>query len=100
MAEKFLKIKERNEILDMFSNKSGRMLTMPQLVFELAENFEFLELTSELSKIAGCLWETSLKSSRAERNEMLLMHYFWRDGYIGKTINFKYLRNKHPIAIN
>lgn len=98
MAEKFLKTKERADMLDYLSNKGGNLVIMAHLVFELADNFEFLELTSELSKIAGCLWETSLKSSRAERNEMLLMHYFWRDGFVGKKLilsarkaNFKHI---------
>lgn len=86
MSEKYLKVKDRPEIYDHMHSKSGRLIMKVRLVFELAENFEFLELTSELSKIAGCLWAVSLRSSRAKRNEMLLMHYFWRDNYIGIPI--------------
>lgn len=84
LAKKYLNLDERYELTEQLMYKAGKLLLMPQLVFELTENFEFLELTSELSKIAGCLWSVSLRSARAERNEMLLMHYFWKEGYVGR----------------
>lgn len=82
LAEKYLNLKSRSNLAEQFMYKAGRLLLFSQLVFELSENFEFLELTNELSKIAGCLWSTSLRSARAERNEMLLMHYFWKEGFV------------------
>jgi DNA polymerase elongation subunit (family B) len=84
LSRKYLNLDSRPELTEQFMYKAGKLLLMSQLVFELANNFEFLELTSELSKIAGCLWSTSLRSARAQRNEMLLMHYFWKEGFVGK----------------
>ena len=89
MAEKYLQLKERPEINENLYSKSGKLMMLSHLVFDLASNFEFLELTSELSKIAGCLWSTSLRSARAQRNEMLLMHYFWKENFVGKSNNTK-----------
>jgi len=85
LAKKYLKMDSRPAIAEQAMYKAGKLILMSQLVFELAENFEFLELTNELSKIAGCLWSTSLRSARAKRNEMLLMHYFWKDKFVGKS---------------
>lgn len=87
LCRKYLKIDSRADLTEHLMYKAGKLLLLSELVFELTANFEFLELTSELSKIAGCLWATSLKSSRAERNEMLLMHYFWKEGFVGKKNN-------------
>ena len=85
LARKYLKLDSREELTEQLMYKAGKLLLFTELVFELTANFEFLELTSELSKIAGCLWATSLRSARAERNEMLLMHYFWKEGFVGRS---------------
>ena len=87
LSRKYLNLNNRSDLTEQLMYKAGKLLLFTQLVFELTDNFEFLELTSELSKIAGCLWATSLRSSRAERNEMLLMHYFWKEGFVGKFVN-------------
>lgn len=83
LTKRYLNIENRMEIFDHTFSKLGNLVMNSRLILELSEKFEFLELTFELSRIAGCLWAVSLKSGRAERNEMLLMHYFWQDGYIG-----------------
>ena len=83
LAEKYLNVKKKAEWTEQMMYKAGKLLLSASLVFDLTENFEFLELTNELSKIAGCLWSTSLRSARAERNEMLLMHYFWKEDFVG-----------------
>jgi DNA polymerase alpha subunit A len=43
---------------------------------------QVIPLTKQLTTIAGNTWIRSLQSARAERNEMLLMHEFWRQNYI------------------
>lgn len=35
-----------------------------------------LQLTRELSVLAGCLWQWSLMNRRADRNDFLLLHRF------------------------
>jgi DNA polymerase alpha subunit A len=52
------------------------------LLLEILKTMQVLPLTLQLSKVAGCLWSVSLRQARAERNEMLLMHTFYRKGYI------------------
>lgn len=52
------------------------------LTQELNFKFQILPLTKQLTIIAGNLWIKSLQNSRAERNEMLLIHEFNKKGYI------------------
>lgn len=42
----------------------------------LESKFKFLELTKQLTKVTGCLWDNSLRNSKTARNEMLIMHNF------------------------
>jgi len=43
---------------------------------------QLLPLTIQLSKVAGCLWQISLRQARAERNEVLLLHKFYSSNFI------------------
>ena len=52
------------------------------LTNEIMNKLEILPLTKELTTTAGNLWIKSLQNSRAERNEMLLMHEFNQHNYI------------------
>ena len=49
---------------------------------KIASKQQIVQLTKQLTNVAGCLWVKSLMNARAERNEMLLMHMFWRRGYV------------------
>ena len=48
----------------------------------LEDKFKFLELTKQLTKVTGCIWDNSLRNSKTARNEMLIMHYFKAENYI------------------
>jgi DNA polymerase alpha subunit A len=48
----------------------------------LESKFKFLELTKQLTKVTGCLWDNSLRNSKTARNEMLIMHHFAAENYI------------------
>lgn len=52
------------------------------LTMEIMNKLEILPLTKELTTTAGNLWIKSLQNSRAERNEMLLMHEFYQNNYL------------------
>jgi DNA polymerase alpha subunit A len=51
-------------------------------VLKICDKLQILPLTLQLSKVAGCLWEMSLRQSRAERNEVLLLNEFYHKNYI------------------
>eukprot|EP00388_Colpodella_angusta_P035962 GDKK01037567.1.p1 GENE.GDKK01037567.1~~GDKK01037567.1.p1 ORF type:complete len:1425 (-),score=384.28 GDKK01037567.1:57-4331(-) len=57
-------------------------LTDCSLSLRLAEKIGALPLSKELTVIAGNLWYRSLQGARAERNEWLLLHEFWRKKFI------------------
>lgn len=48
----------------------------------ICNKLQIIQLTKQLTNVAGCLWIKSLLNARAERNEMLLMHMFWKKGYV------------------
>lgn len=49
---------------------------------ELVMTLLVIPLTKTLTNIAGNLWYRSLQNQRAERNEYLLMHTFYKQKYI------------------
>ena len=51
-------------------------------IIKLSDKMQILPLTLNLSQVACCLWEMSLRQSRAERNAVLLAHEFYNCGYI------------------
>lgn len=91
-------------------NENDAYLSM-RLVFQMM----VLPLTKQLTNLAGNLWSRTLTGGRAERNEYLLLHEFYKRGYIvpdktfvtdltavsvkGKTSNKKKVSNKN-VSIN
>lgn len=51
-------------------------------IVDILLKLQLLPLTMQLSKVAGCLWQISLRQARAERNEVLLLHKFYANNYI------------------
>ena len=83
-----LEINDEELIIECFKD-SKQLLDMvdclsfdSQLTFELMNKLEILPLTKQLTNIAGNTWIKSLQNARAERNEMLLMHEFYKHDYI------------------
>ena len=77
----FGKQNQKADLITKFSENSKNIL-------KIADKLKLLPLTLQLSKVAGCLWEMSLRQSRAERNEVLLLNEFYHKNYIipdGKT---------------
>ena len=51
-------------------------------VHQIVIYLNVIPLTKQLTNIAGNLWMRSLQNQRAERNEMLLVHEFYKYKYI------------------
>ena len=51
-------------------------------VHQIVNYLNVIPLTKQLTNIAGNLWMRSLQNQRAERNEMLLVHEFYKYKYI------------------
>lgn len=58
-------------------NENDAFLSM-RLILQLM----VLPLTKQLTNLAGNLWSRTLTGGRAERNEYLLLHEFFKQGYI------------------
>ena len=69
---------KQNQKSDMITKISEN----PIIILKIADKLKLLPLTLQLSKVAGCLWEMSLRQSRAERNEVLLLNEFYHKNYI------------------
>ena len=69
------------QILD-FISMIKNLQTENFLIFKFAQQNKFINLTIELSKLCGCPWEKTLLLKRAERNDYLLSHEFYRLKYV------------------
>ena len=52
----------------------------------LCLKLRFLSLTQQISRISGCLWQTSLKFLKAEAVEMLISHDLWKTNCTSRMI--------------
>ncbi|KAI8061341.1 hypothetical protein BDF21DRAFT_348014 [Thamnidium elegans] len=52
------------------------------LTMSIAVKLKILPLTLQLSNLAGNLWARCMYGARSERNEYLLLHSFYNEGYI------------------
>ncbi|KAL9560426.1 hypothetical protein PS6_000158 [Mucor atramentarius] len=52
------------------------------LAFALMTKLQILPLTKQLTRLSGNLWSRSVHGARSERNEYLLLHAFYKKGYI------------------
>lgn len=68
------------------------------LCLELMMHLNVIPLTKSLTNIAGNLWVRSLQNARAERNEMLLIHEFYRRNYIIPDKEYKQKDPNKPIT--
>lgn len=57
-------------------------LMSASLALGLCQKFQLVQLNKQLTNVSGCFWYQSFQNLRAERNEMLLMHIFFRNHYI------------------
>ena len=63
-------------------DKMQRLVDNSTNVIKIAGKMQLLPLTLQLSKVAGCLWHLSLEQARSRRNEVLLMHHFYKNNYV------------------
>lgn len=52
------------------------------LAFALMTKLQILPLTKQLTRLSGNLWSRSIHGARSERNEYLLLHTFYKKGYL------------------
>jgi DNA polymerase alpha subunit A len=52
------------------------------LSLRLCQKLQLVQLNKQLTNASGCFWYQSFQNLRAERNEMLLMHTFYRNNFI------------------
>jgi len=77
-----------HKIPDLWSNPKDLLETVTHccqdalLVLELMFKLEVLPLTKQLTCLCGNVWQESLMSQRALRNEYLLLHEFHKNGFI------------------
>lgn len=75
-------LKNLNYEVKKIDQKLDNLLLMNFLTIRLCENRKLIELTEELTKVSGCLWDVSLRNQKLSRNETLLMHKFNSLNYI------------------
>ena len=63
-------------------DKMLRLVDNSTNVVKIAGKLQILPLTLQLSRVAGCLWHLSLEQARSRRNEILLMHNFYKNNYV------------------
>lgn len=63
-------------------DKIQRLVENSTKVIKIGSKMQLLPLTLQLSRVAGCLWHLSLEQARSRRNEVLLMHHFYKNNYV------------------
>lgn len=78
-----------NEKIPNYFSDSNSLIYLVQhcqndayLSARLAFHLMVLPLTKQLTCLAGNLWSRTLCGGRSERNEFLLLHEFWKSGFI------------------
>lgn len=51
-------------------------------IFSIALKLQMMALSKQLTNLAGNSWARTLSGTRAERNEYILLHQFYKQGYI------------------
>ena len=69
---------EKDLLLEMIQHCEFDTFLVTQLMFK----FQVLQLTKQLTNLAGNLWSRTMVGARAERNEFLLLHEFHEKKYI------------------
>jgi DNA polymerase alpha subunit A len=59
-----------------------------RLVLALMTHLQIVPLTKQLTNLAGNLWARTLRGGKAERNEFLLLHEFYRARHSGTDAKF------------
>ena len=72
----------RSSTIQIFSSLEIELRASSKIIEDILAKLQLLPLTQQLSKVAGCLWQISLRQARAERNEVLLLHKFRENNYI------------------
>ena len=54
-----------------------KALELNQYILKITLKLKLFSLTIQLSQVAGCLWEISLRQARSLRNEILLSYEFY-----------------------
>mmetsp|Transcript_38866 Transcript_38866/g.89951 ORF Transcript_38866/g.89951 Transcript_38866/m.89951 type:complete len:1385 (-) Transcript_38866:145-4299(-) len=77
------------EAIPSFFDSARSLVTLLQMklqdagcIARLAHSLQILPLTRQLTNLAGNLWNGSLQTKRAERNELLLCHEFHRKKFV------------------
>lgn len=66
------------------------------LSMKLAFHMMFIPLTKQLTNLAGNLWTRTMAGARAERNEFLLLHEFFKNGYIVPDKSYPQKQTNQP----
>ena len=93
LSKEFVKLDEYSltSVISHISNESvpskfqtvgAELRAGSQMIEGVLAGLNLLPLTLQLSKVAGCLWQVSLRQARAERNEVLLLRRFKEANYL------------------
>lgn len=75
-------VEKQRTLLEFQSYILSKSFKEAYLSLLVVKKIQAIQLTKQLTNVAGCLWKQSLKNQRAKRNEMLLMHQFHRQNFL------------------